>query len=105
MDSNPAASGAEGIWPPFKRYFVTAQLIAGLSLAFKGFVAEGLFGAVLGFAVAAPVTAAIVLVKVLVDRRFPPKPGPLRTRWLGAIVVGLVVCGSLVGLAVLLHRA
>lgn len=92
----------------FRRRFWTAQLIAGTTLAMKaahigwhdgGFlVAAGM--AIAGFLAVMPLGAAIVWFMLRTGLGTGPAPG--RTRWLGAIVTGLVLCAVVFGGALLL---
>lgn len=56
------------MWPAFKRYFFTMQCVAGLPLAFKGGMAEGWLGALVGFIVAVPITALVAFIAAWRDR-------------------------------------
>lgn len=86
----------------FSNYFWTAQLMAGLVMAFKAAVDVGVLWAPVAFVVVMPFAAAMVYMKILADRWFPPKPGPQKARWVGAIVFGLALCALVFGGALLL---
>lgn len=66
------------MWPAFKRYFITAQLIVGIANGLRGVVyalrdpemgwlwTPGMF--VFGFVIVAPLVALIVATKLGIDR-------------------------------------
>jgi hypothetical protein len=92
----------------FRSRFWTAQLIAGNALAIKGahygwhdggfLVAAAM--AVVGFLLVMPLAALIVWF--MLRTGLGSGPAPTRTRWVGAVATGLVLCAVVIGGALLL---
>lgn len=87
----------------FRSRFWTAQFIAGTTLAIKGahygwhdggFWVAALM-AVAGFLIVMPLAALIVWF--MLRTGLGSGPAPTRTRWLGAVATGLVLCALLFG--------
>lgn len=92
----------------FRSRFWTAQFIAGTTLAIKGahygwhdggFLVAALM-AVAGFLLVMPLAALIVWF--MLRTGLGSGPAPTRTRWVGAVATGLVLCAVVFGGALLL---